>query len=337
MNLYDILIIGAGPIGLYTAFYAGMRQAKTLVVDSLEMVGGQPAHLYPEKFLYDIPAYPKLSGKELTQFLEKQVQRFPLDWKLGEEVLEVISRSVIKEENPIQIFEVTTSKGKYHTRSIIIAAGNGAFQPRKLNLDEAGKYEGEQLHYAIKDLQTFKDRRVVVCGGGDSALDWALSLQLVAKEVHLIHRRDQYRAMEHTVEEVNQSSIIQHLSTQVVQLEGCEEKLQAIHLQAKGQKDTTRLELDDLVVCYGFSSSLGPIKNWGLEIQRQYLKVDREQATNIPGIFAVGDICEYPGKVRIIANGFGEGPVAVNSALKHIDPSYRISPVHSSSLLEGAE
>lgn len=337
MKLYDILIIGAGPVGLYTAFYAGMRQVKTLVIDSLEMVGGQPAHLYPEKFLYDIPAHPKLSGKELTQYLEKQVQRFPLDWRLGEEVVQVEEQVNHNDPESTKIFQVTTSMGQYHARSIIIAAGNGAFQPRKLNLDNAEKYEGKQLHYAITDLQAFKNRRVVVCGGGDSALDWALSLENVAKEVHLIHRRDQYRAMEHTVQELNQSSIIQHLSTQVLELIDKDDNLDAILLQKKGQEEDSTIELDDLVVCYGFSSSMGPIKNWGLEIQRQYLKVDRDQATNIPGIFAVGDICEYPGKVRIIASGFGEGPVAVNSALKHIDPNYRVSPVHSSSLLEGAE
>lgn len=333
-EIYDITIIGAGPVGLFTAFYAHMREASVKIIDSLEEVGGQPAHLYPEKLLYDIPAYSKINGWDLGQQLLKQLERFETTFCLGEEALQ-IEKVVDHSDEMDTIFSIQTNKGFHYSRTLIIAAGNGAFQPRKLNLDEAEDFEHSNLHYYVNNLKQFENKNIAICGGGDSAVDWALTLEPIADKVSIIHRREKFRALEHSVSLLKQSSV--EILTPFIpkKLFSEQGEIFAIELVKPRADESKLLEIDHLIVNYGFSTSIGTLKSWGLETVRNQIKVDHHLETSIEGIFAVGDIAEYEGKVQIIATGFGEAPHAVNFALKHIYPDYVQSPVHSSSLFEG--
>ncbi|WP_124058111.1 NAD(P)/FAD-dependent oxidoreductase [Vaginisenegalia massiliensis] len=330
-EMFDITIIGGGPVGLFTAFYAGLRQAKVKIIESLELLGGQPAHLYPEKIIYDIPAYPAITGEVLTSQLITQLERFYTSFCLGEEALE-LERCMDDQGKPY--FVLTTTKGQHYSRTVIIAAGNGAFRPRKLNLEQAESYEANNLHYYVNNLKQFENQRVAVCGGGDSAVDWALTLEPIAKKVYLIHRRDEFRALEHSVQRLRQSQV--EILTPYVpsKLIGQDNHLQAIEITKARTDESQLLELDHFIVNYGFTSTIGQLKNWGLNLHRNAIQVDSHYQTNIPGVFAVGDIADYDGKVKIIATGFGEAPLAVNHALHHIAPDKAVPHLHSTSLFE---
>lgn len=331
-EMYDITIIGGGPVGLFAAFYAGMRQAKIKVIDSLENLGGQPGHLYAEKLIYDIPAYPAISGQELTENLIKQLERFNTSFCLGEEALRI---DRFEPEVDVPYFEIETTSTIHYSRSIIIAAGNGAFQPRRLNLEDSKKYEHSNLHYYVNNLDQFRDKVVAVCGGGDSAVDWALTLEPIAKKVYIIHRRNKFRALEHSVKLMEDSSIEIFTPYVPSNIEGDESKLNKIILNESRTDNYLELEVDNFIVNYGFSTSIGKIKSWGLETKRNAILVNQQLETNIPGVYAIGDIAEYPGKVKIIASGFGEAPQAINNALLYIDPENTTPSVHSTSLFEG--
>lgn len=323
-KIYDITIIGGGPVGLFTAFYGGMRQASVKIIESLPQLGGQLSALYPEKYIYDVAGFPKVRAQELIDNLKEQMAMFSPKIALEQSV-----EHVEKQEDGV--FKVTTSAEIHYTRTIIITAGNGAFQPRKLELAEAEKYENKNLHYFVDDLHKFTGRHVALCGGGDSAVDWALMLEPIAKSVTLIHRRDKFRAHEHSVELLKNSKV--KILTPFVpsKLIGQENIEQLILEEVKGERKET-LTIDDLIVNFGFISSLGPIKNWGLTIQKNSIVVNSKMETTIEGIYAAGDICTYDGKVKLIASGFGEAPTAVNNAKAYIDPNARVQPLHSTSL-----
>lgn len=327
-NVYDITIIGAGPVGLFAAFYGGLRQAKVKVIDSLEVPGGQPAHLYPEKFIYDIPAYPKITGADLITSLSDQLKRFDVDFALGEEALDVEHFGT----NHDGYFKIETNQAFHYSKTIIIAAGNGAFNPRKLKLDEASLYEKNNLHYYVRPLESYRDKVVAIAGGGDSAVDWALMLEPIAKEVYIIHRRDKFRAMEASVNRLMNSSV--NILTPYVPkaLAGEGSTLKRIILEKARSNETLELDVDTFIVNYGFSSSIGNIRKWNLETHHNMLTVNQKLETSTPGIFAIGDIAYYDGKVRIIATGFGEAPNAINNALHFINPDYITPAIHSSSL-----
>lgn len=328
-TIYDITIIGGGPVGLFTAFYANLRQAKVKIIESLETLGGQPPHLYAEKQIYDIPAYPKVTGEELSQQLIKQVTRFNTRFCLGEEALEI--------EEPDEtnsFFTIKTSKAIHYSKTIIMAAGSGAFSPKKLNLSEAAQFEGRSLHYFIHRIEQFTGRTVAVCGGGDSAVDWALALEPYAEKVYLIHRRNQFRAVESSVSQLYGSSVEVLTPYVPSAIHGKNASIEAITLTKARENEKLSLNIDDLIVSYGFSSSLGEIRNWGFTIKRNAIEVNSQYETSIPGIFAVGDIAQYEGKIKIIATGFGEAPQAVNNALRHINPANIPSHVHSSELFK---
>ncbi|MDO4432562.1 MAG: NAD(P)/FAD-dependent oxidoreductase [Aerococcaceae bacterium] len=331
VDLYDITIIGGGPVGLYAAFYAELRQAKTKIIESLELLGGQPAHLYPEKPIFDIPAFPKITGAELTKALEQQLSRFETTICLGEEALSVAQHHDADDQ---PFFEIQTTKATHYSKTILIAAGNGAFRPRKLDLADAEQYEAGNLHYFVKDIQAFKDKTVAICGGGDSAVDWALTLEPLAKKVYLIHRRPQFRALEHSVSLLQQSSI--EILTPYIphQLIGENGRITQLVINESRTDNFVTLDIDDFIVNYGFTSSIGQIKQWGMESQRNTLLTNHQFETSIPGIFAIGDIAHYDGKVPIIATGFGEAPLAVNQALQFIDPTHKQQHIHSTSLFE---
>ena len=323
-KVYDITIIGAGPVGLFTAFYGGLRQASVKIIESLPHVGGQLTALYPEKYIYDVAGFPKVRAQELVDNLMEQATMFNPDIVLNQsvETVEKLEDGTIK---------LTTSDEVHYTKTMIITAGNGAFQPRRLNIENAEKFENSNLHYFVQNMNIFKDKQVMICGGGDSAVDWALMLEPIAKKVMLVHRRDKFRAHEHSVEQLKNSSVEILTPYNPIELIG-DEKISKVTLQKVKSDETITVDIDDLIVNYGFISSLGPISNWGLEIEKNSIVVNTKMETNIEGIYAAGDICTYPGKVKLIASGFGEGPTAVNNAKAYIDPDARVQPKHSTSM-----
>lgn len=323
-TIFDVSIIGAGPVGLFTAFYAGMRQMSVHMIESLPQLGGQLSSLYPDKYIYDIAGFRKVTGQELIDNLVDQMKQFKQTITLNEEVEKV-------EKHPDGHFKLTTTKGVHYSKTIIITAGNGAFQPRKLKLQSAEKYEQTNLHYFISDVKRFSNKKVLLFGGGDSAVDWALMLESIAKDVTIVHRRDKFRAHEASVGALKSSSVNIVTPYTPEQLIGDDRIEQVILKEVKGDQ-TDIIAVDEVIVNYGFVSSLGPIKNWGLEIEKNSIIVNSKMETNITGIYAAGDICTYEGKVKLIASGFGEAPTAVSNAKVYIDPASRVQPIHSTSL-----
>lgn len=325
-NIYDITIIGGGPAGLFAGFYAGMRGAKTKIIDCLPELGGQLSLLYPEKLIYDVAGFPNVKAQDLINSLIKQIEPFNHTIALEEEVL-----SFEKKEN---YFTLTTDKETHYSKSIIIAAGNGSFQPRRLNVEGNEELERKQLHYYIKDMSMFSNKNVVICGGGDSAVDWALMLEEVASSVTIIHRRPQFRAHEHSVKKLEASTVKIKTPFVIDSLNQVDNHLSSITIRNPKEELEESIELDHLIVNYGFSSSLGPIKKWPLDFKGLSVLAKTNTETSIPGVFAIGDISTYEGKVKLIATGFGEAPTAVNNAIHFINPSERLQPMHSTSLYE---
>ncbi|NEU30065.1 NAD(P)/FAD-dependent oxidoreductase [bacterium LRH843] len=323
-EVYDITIIGGGPAGLFAAFYAGMRQAKVKIIESMPQLGGQLSALYPEKYIYDVAGFPKIKAQDLVNSLEKQAMQFDPTIVLEQSVQEL-------EEQNDQSYIIKTDKGTHYTKAVIITAGAGAFKPRKLEVENASNFEGTNLHYFIKDLSIFKGKNVLVTGGGDSAVDWSLMLEPIANEVTLVHRRDKFRAHEHSVQLLNESKVNILTPFEIKALHGTEKIEQVVLQEIKGD-ETKIIDVDAVIVNFGFVSSLGPIKNWGLEIEKNSIIVNTKMETNRQGIYAAGDICTYEGKVKLIATGFGEAPTAVNNAKAYIDPNAKLFPGHSTSL-----
>lgn len=324
-KVYDITIIGGGPVGLFTAFYGGMRQASVKIIESLPQLGGQLSALYPEKYIYDIAGFPKVRAQELVNNLKEQMAKFEQDVVLEQAVQEV-------EKQADGVFKLTTDKEIHYSKTIIITAGNGAFQPRRIEIEDAKKYENGNLHYFIDDLNHFSGKKVVVFGGGDSAVDWALMLEPIAEKVSIIHRRDKFRAHEHSVETLKNSKVEIKTPYIPAELIGTDGRIHTIVIKDTNGDDTETMDVDAVIVNYGFVSSLGPIKEWGLDIQKNSILVNSRMETNIPGIYAAGDIATYDGKVKLIASGFGEAPTAVNHAKQYIDPKAKVQPMHSSSM-----
>lgn len=325
-EVYDLTIIGAGPAGLFTAFYGGMRQAKVKLIESLPHTGGQLTALYPEKYIYDVAGFPKIRAQELVDNLEEQLNTFDTTTIALGETVETVEK--LKDGT----FKLTTVDNKIHySKVIIITAGNGAFEPRKLNIDGCERFESTNLHYYVKDMQQFADQHIAILGGGDSAVDWALMLEPIAKQVTLIHRRDSFRAHEHSIEQLKQSSVDILTPFVPTDIEGYD-KISTLVLQETRGEKIKKLHVDSVLCNYGFISKLGPITNWGLEIERNSIVVNQKLETNIEGIYAVGDINTFDGKVKLIATGFGDAPTAVNNAMQYIDPKARIQPRHSTSM-----
>jgi len=321
----DAIIVGAGPVGLFQVFELGLLEIKAHVIDSLAYPGGQCVELYPDKPIYDIPAVPVCTGQELTDSLLKQIEPFGATFHFGQEV------TVVQPRDDGRFF-VQTSKGtQFITRTIFIAAGVGAFQPRTLKVDGLDKFHGSQLHYRVKNPDDFAGKNLVIVGGGDSALDWALDFVKdgphKAESVILIHRRDGFKAAPASVakmKELCDAYEMQFIIGQVTGLEEHDDKLTGV--KVTGSDGITRVvPLDVLLVFFGLSPKLGPIADWGLDIERKQLKVDTEKfSTNVPGIFAVGDINVYPGKKKLILSGFHECALAAFGAAPFIFPDKKI-------------
>jgi thioredoxin reductase len=322
-KVYDITVVGGGPAGLFTAFYAGMRQSNCKIIESMPQLGGQLSALYPEKFIYDVAGFPKIRAQELIDRLKEQISHFDTTICLEEKVMNV--------EKKEDIFEITTDKGIHYSRTVIITAGVGAFEPRRLELPGADKFEKANLHYFVDDLNKFAGQKVVVFGGGDSAVDWALMLEPIAEKVTIVHRRDKFRAHEHSVENLMKSKVNVLTPFEPHALEG-EDKIERVVLRNSKTEELVTEEVDAVIVNFGFISSLGPIKNWGLELDKGSIVVNSKMETNIPGIYAAGDVTTYPGKIKLIAVGFGEAPTAVNNAKSYMDPDAKVQPAHSSSM-----
>lgn len=323
--MVDLAIIGAGPTGLFAAFYAGLRQMTVKLLDSLELLGGQLTTLYPEKYIYDVAGFPRVLSKDLATSLAEQALQYKPSVCLGEQVLDLIFDEATK------VYTVKTNKDTHRARSVIIAAGVGAFQPKTLPLANAKSFEGRGLYYFVKEIKAFEGKKVLIVGGGDSAVDWANMLAPVAATLTLIHRRDQFRAHEDSVVKMRCTSCNIRTFYELKAIDG-DGRLERATIYDNRTKAEETLDVDAVLVNIGFDSALGPIKNWGLEIEGASIKVDSMMQTTRPGIFSAGDICTYPGKLKLIATGFGEAAIAVNYAKHYIDPSAHIFPGHSSNM-----
>jgi thioredoxin reductase (NADPH) len=321
----DAVIVGAGPVGLFQVFELGLLEIKAHVIDSLAYPGGQPVELYPDKPIYDIPAIPVCTGQELTDALLKQIEPFGATFHLGQEV------TTVQKQDDGRFF-VETSKGtRFLTKTIFIAAGVGAFQPRLLKVEGLDKHEGSQLFYRVKNPADFAGKNLVIVGGGDSALDWTLNFVAEgankAESVILIHRRDGFKAAPASVAKMRELCDQYEMQFIVGQITGIDEKDGKISgAKVTGADGVTRVvPLDVLLVFFGLSPKLGPIAEWGLDIERKQLVVDTEKfSTSIPGIFAVGDINTYPGKKKLILSGFHECALAAFGAMPIIFPEKKV-------------
>ncbi|MGD0540501.1 MAG: NAD(P)/FAD-dependent oxidoreductase [Tepidisphaeraceae bacterium] len=321
----DLAVIGGGPTGLFGAFYAGLRGMSVKIIDSLDILGGQLTTLYPEKLIYDVGGFPQILAKDLAQALSQQAGQYKPAVCLGARV------EKLEREGSNGIFTLHTKTTNHRARSILIAAGIGAFEPKTLPLPEAERFAGRGLHYFVKDLQSLRNRRVLIVGGGDSAVDWANTVSPIAASCTLIHRRDGFRAHEQSVELMRRGST-KILTFYELKRIGGDDRIESATIYDNRSKEEQTLGIDALLVNVGFNNSLGPIKEWGLEIEGGSIKVDAMMQTNIPGVFAAGDIATFPGKLKLIATGFGEACIAVNFAKHYLDPKANIFPGHSSNM-----
>ncbi|EDP72573.1 Thioredoxin-disulfide reductase [Flavobacteriales bacterium ALC-1] len=313
----DILIIGAGPTGLFTVFEAGLLKLKCHLIDALPQPGGQCSELYPKKPIYDIPGFPEILAGDLTANLLEQGKQFQPGFTLGER-----AETIEKQED--SSFIVTTNKGTQHHAPIIaIAGGLGSFEPRKPKLENIEKYEDKGVNYFIKDPEVYRDKKVIIAGGGDSALDWSIFLANVASEVTLVHRRNEFRGALDSVEQVQELKLLNKINlitpAEITALYG-EDKIEGVSVARNGETQT--LEADAFIPLFGLSPKLGPIGNWGLEIEKNAIKVDTlDYQTNIPGIYAIGDVNTYEGKLKLILCGFHEATLMCQSAYKKLNPN----------------
>lgn len=315
----DLLIIGAGPSGLYGAYYAGFRGMRVAIADLLEQAGGQVSALYPEKRIFDVAGFPEILGRDLVDQLVLQVQPFNPTW-----LLSARAETVERVEGR---FRVGLSTGAtVHASAILITGGVGVFSPRPLPVGT--DYEGRGLMYFVPRPRELTGKHVVIVGGGDSAFDWALALEPIARTTTLVHRRDAFRAHEHSVHLVLSSSVRVITSAEVTAIHGAAHLTGVDVTGADGLTET--IPADTVVAALGFVAQPGPIASWGVAMENRYIQVDTRMMTSVPGIFAAGDITEYPGKVRLISVGFGEAATAVNNAASFLDPSQPLFPGHSS-------
>lgn len=319
----DLLIVGAGPTGLYAAYYAGFRGMSVAIVDSLTEPGGQLMALYPEKPIYDVAGYPSVLARDLATRLIEQASSGDPTYLLGRR-----AENLSKQDDGSLVVDLDNGDA-VHTKAVIISAGIGTFTPRALPGGDV--FDGKGLRYVVTDLSVLHDKDVLIVGGGDSAVDWALVLQDKAASVSLIHRRDQFRAHEGSVAQLRASKV--NVLTPYVPHEilgDAEGRVRAVDVVNKETDEHTVIECNEVVAALGFIADLGPLQKWGLELSKRHIVVDSHMSTSVPGVFAAGDVVEYPGKVRLISTGFGEAATAVNNAAPIIDPTAKVFPGHSS-------
>ena len=313
MKKTDVIIIGAGPVGLFAVHQLGIKGLKAVVIDNLDKAGGQCIELYPDKPIYDIPAVPECTGEELTKRLLEQIKPFKTELFLNERVDEVLQE---KENWVVK----TNKKKEFSAPNIIIAGGVGSFEPRKISLKEAEKFEGKSVFYAVKNKEQLKNKKISIFGGGDSALDWALELSKIAK-VTLIHRREEFRGAPHTLNQIKKEGKVDiKTKFQLSSISG-KNNIESINIKNDDGKET-EVKTDYILSFFGLIMKLGPITEWGLNMDKKTIKVNTENfETNKKGIFAIGDICTYPGKLKLILSGFHEGALASVECFKRARPN----------------
>jgi thioredoxin reductase (NADPH) len=317
----DVLIIGAGPVGLFAVFQLGLLDIKTNLVDILDKVGGQCAELYPEKPIYDIPGIPYITGQGLTEALMAQIKPFNPAFHLGEMVTTI-------ENIGDPLFKVTTDRGTvFECKAITIAAGGGSFQPKRPPIVGIEPYENKSVHYAVRKMDVFRDKRVLVVGGGDSALDWTLNLQPIAKRLTLVHRRDDFRGAPASVGKMRalvEAGGMDLRIGQVTNLEGADGQLNGASVKG-ADGAVSRIEVDAMLPFFGLTMKLGPVADWGIDMDDELIKVDTGTfETNKPGLFAIGDINTYPGKLKLILSGFHEAALMAQRAHHYVHPEKRL-------------
>ncbi|MFV1985709.1 MAG: NAD(P)/FAD-dependent oxidoreductase [Gemmatimonadota bacterium] len=325
-EITDITIIGGGPTGLYGLFYAGMRGVSARIIDVLPELGGQLTALYPEKDIFDVAGFPRILAKDLARDLIEQALQFDA---------EVCLERRVNSLNPTGgVFELETDEGVLPTRSVVIAAGKGAFKSRTLKVDRWEEFWKRGIVTHVKDPEAFRDRRVLIVGGGDSAFDWSWALRHYASKLTHIHRSDRFRAHERTVEQVagahERGELRLRTFHEVGEIHGAD-RIEGVTLVQTKTKETEHLEVDDILALIGFVPNIGPIAEWGLELEGNVIRVDSRMRTNIPGVYAAGDIVTYEGALELISTGFGEAAIAVNNAVHFIDPDAKVDPGHSTS------
>jgi thioredoxin reductase (NADPH) len=325
-DVRDITVIGAGPVGLITSFWAGMREASSRIIDSLPELGGQLTTLYPEKWIYDVPGYPRIIAKDLVDLLKEQsIDQFDVPVHL-----ETTADRVEYEDD---VLRLVTDKGDFLTRTIIIAGGHGAFEPKRLPGYDMSPWEGKGAHYLVSEKAAFAGKRVIIVGGGDSACDWVLNLLDTASEITLVHRREAFRAHEVTIREIHEAADAGKVDLRVpyqikdVAGNGHIESVTLFH--SENEDDVVEVEADAVLLQLGFKTALGPLKEWPLEVHKGALVVDPLMKTSMDRVWAAGDITTFDGKLKLIATGFAEAAIAVAQAVHHIRPEMNIQPKYS--------
>jgi len=324
----DAVIIGAGPVGLFAVFELGLLDIKTHLIDILDKPGGQCAELYPEKPIYDIPAFPIITGHDLTEGLLEQIKPFDPVFHLQQRVDELKPGSDGG-------FHLTTDIGtRFETKIVIIAAGGGSFTPKRPPLSGIEQFEGTSVFYSVRRIEDFKDKNILIAGGGDSALDWALNLHPVAKRITLVHRREEFRAAPDSVNKMRalaDAGELDFVIGQVMELHGEGDRLEAASIRPK-EGEMTRLECDRLLPFFGLTMKLGPVADWGLNLERNHIPVDTEKfESSTKGIFAIGDINTYPGKLKLILSGFHEAALMARQAHRYVYPDTKLVFQHTTS------
>ncbi len=322
MDIFDITILGGGPVGLFGLFYAGLRGLRAKLIDSLAELGGQLITLYPEKYIYDAAGYPKVLAKDLVKSCVEQGLRFNPAVCLEEKVIDLT-------HHDDRLIQLRTDKEKHWTRAVVLAVGVGAFAPKKLELPAIDRLEGRGIYYFVKEKEVFAGKTVLIVGGGDSAVDWALMLKDIAKEVTLIHRRDTFRAHGQSVQELMASPVKVKCFYELKTVHGGDYLEGAIIFHNKTGEETYS-KVDALILSLGFLADLGPVKKWGLTVENNAIKVNERMETNLPGVYAAGDAVTHPGKLKLITTGQGEAAIAVNFASTYINPDSNAFPGHSS-------
>jgi thioredoxin reductase (NADPH) len=317
----DVLIIGAGPCGLFAVFELGLLDMKTHLVDILDKIGGQCAELYPEKPIYDIPGIPMVTGQGITDALLEQIKPFHPTFHLNEMV-----ETIEKVGDPL--FRVKTDGDKvFEAKVVVISAGGGSFQPKRPPVPGIEAYEGTSVFYAVRKMEQFRDKSILIVGGGDSALDWTLNLHPAAKRITLLHRRDDFRAAPHSVEQMRKLVADGKMDLkigQVTGLEGASGQLAGAHVKGNDNA-VSKVDCDTMLPFFGLTMKLGPVANWGVALDNNLIPVDTAAfETNIPGIFAIGDINTYPGKLKLILSGFHEGALMAQKAHRYVFPDKRL-------------
>jgi ferredoxin/flavodoxin---NADP+ reductase len=321
----DVTIIGAGPVGLAAAFWAGMREATSRIVDSLPELGGQLTTLYPEKWIFDVVGHPRILAKDLVELLREQAGQFDVPVHL-----ETTAETISWEDGLVVLH---TERGRLRSRTLIIAGGHGAFEPKKLPGYDMTPWEGRGAHYLVGEKSEFAGKKVLIVGGGDSACDWAINLLDVAEEITLVHRREGFRAHEVTVGQVMQAAhdgtVDLRVPYQIKDVTGNGQVERVVLFHSEDDTQEVEVEVDAILLQLGFKTALGPLRDWGLEISKGALVVDPVMKTNLEAVWACGDITTFDGKLKLIATGFGEAAIAVAQAVHHIRPETKIQPKYS--------